>query len=266
MSDLSSSFASDPWMRLKRHTAARIGLGRAGAGIPTGETLQFKLAHARARDAVHAGLDHHRLEEGLKEFSLPVHLLHSAARSRTEYLHRPDYGRRLDEESRTLLQTISAIESDLALVIVDGLSAKAIENHAIPFLRAVLPMISDVRLAPLVVVRQGRVAIGDEIGSLLRARCVAVMIGERPGLSSPDSLGIYMTYDPRPGLTDERRNCISNIREEGLLPRLGAEKLAWLFRQSLSRRISGVELKDEMKEPVAGLPVSHCELNDEISR
>lgn len=254
MSHSPQVLSHDSWNRLRRHTSARIGLGRAGAGILTAETLRFKLAHAQARDAVHAGFNDLGLEEELKEFSLGVHRLQSSARSRMEYLHRPDYGRRLNEESRKLLQEQTTGESDLAIVIADGLSARAIENHAIRFLRALLPMIADWRLAPLVIVRQGRVAIGDEIGFLLRAQSVVVMIGERPGLSSPDSLGIYMTYAPCLGLTDERRNCISNVRDEGLLHQAGAEKLAWLLRQSFSRKISGVDLKEEMKELPLGLP------------
>lgn len=245
--------AHDSWNQLRRHTAARIGLGRAGAGLPTAETLRFKLAHAQARDAVHEGLDDRGLLQELMEFSLGVHCVQSLARDRQEYLHRPDYGRGLNQNSRKLLGEQANADFDLAIVIADGLSARAIGNHAVRFLRVLLPMLPDWRLAPLVVAHQGRVAIGDEIGFLLRAQSVVVMIGERPGLSSPDSLGIYMTYAPSPGMTDERRNCISNIRDEGLSHQAGATKLAWLLQQSFSRKLSGVRLKEETKEPPPGL-------------
>ena len=244
--------AADSWAKLRPLTAARIGLGRAGAGIPTGETLRFKLAHAQARDAVHNTLDHEKLAA---ELPFSVLHLHSAAIDRIEYLQRPDLGRTLSPDSRKRLQHLDLPASDLAIVIADGLSALAIQRNVVSFLKHFCPLIAPhFSLAPLVIVRQGRVAIGDEIGHLLRARAVAVFIGERPGLSSPDSLGIYLTYAPRPGLTDERRNCISNIRHAGLPHQAGAEKLAWLLHESLTRQISGINLKDEM--PPTTLPLA----------
>lgn len=238
---------TDSWSRLRQFTAARIGLGRAGAGIPTSETLSFKLAHAQARDAVHATLDFEQLGAELRLLHpLPVQILKSHARDRSEYLRRPDFGRRLSDVSRQQLESLLTAEYDLAIVFADGLSALAIELNAVPFLKNLLPRIAEFRIAPIVLVEQGRVAIGDEIGSLLRAKCVAVLIGERPGLSSPDSMGAYLTFDPKPGLTDERRNCISNIRSEGLPHEFASEKLAYLLRESLRRQISGVHLKDDM--------------------
>ena len=173
---------------------------------------------------------------------LPHVLLHSAAPDRATYLRRPDLGRKLDANSRALL---SPGDYDAALVIADGLSAPAVHHHAAPLLDALLPLLEDWRLAPLTVVLQGRVAIGDEIGQALGARQVAVMIGERPGLTSPDSLGIYLTWDPRPGRNDAERNCISNVRTEGISYGLAAHKLHFLMEASRTRRLSGVGLKEE---------------------
>lgn len=247
------------WSRLRQFTAARIGLGRAGAGIPTGETLEFKLAHAQARDAVHAALDFVKLSVELGAIHpWPVMILKSHAKDRSEYLRRPDFGRRLSEDSRQHLERQPPAEYDLAIVFADGLSALAIELNAVPFLKHFLPRIPEIRVAPIVLIEQGRVAIGDEIGSLLHARCVAVLIGERPGLSSPDSMGAYLTFDPKPGLTDERRNCISNIRTEGLPHEPASAKLAYLLRESLRRQISGVHLKDDMtlERPATSAPLA----------
>jgi len=239
----------DPWSLLRRFTDARIGLGRAGAGIPTGETLDFKLAHAQARDAVHAEMDVGKLIEDLHPLHQQILTLHSAARDRSEYLRRPDLGRKLDKHSRELLAAQPQNDPDLAIVIADGLSALAIEMNVKRFLEAFLPLVGAWKIAPLCIVREGRVASGDEVGHLLGAKAVAVLIGERPGLSSPDSMGIYLTYDPKPGLTDERRNCISNVRDAGLLHNFAAAKLAYLAGESLRRQLSGVELKDDMSSP-----------------
>jgi len=238
--------AVDPWSRLRRFTGARIGLGRAGAGIPTAETLRFKLAHAQARDAVNAELDLARLIEELHSLHQQVLTLHSAAKSRPEYLRRPDLGRKLDEASRELLAAQPQNDPDLAIVIADGLSSLAIATNVKRFLEVFLPLAKGWKLAPLCIVREGRVASGDEAGHLLGAKCVVVLIGERPGLSSPDSMGIYLTFAPRPGLTDERRNCISNVREAGLPHPAAAAKLAYLTNEALRRQLSGVDLKDDM--------------------
>jgi len=252
---MSDIVPQDPWSALRQHTAARIGLGRAGAAIPTGETLQFKLAHARARDAVHSIFDPLSLAKKIIVLHSPVMVLQSRARDRSEYLRRPDLGRRLCPESISQLEGLLPVEPpgyDLALVVTDGLSPLAIQRHAEPLLTRFFPHITANTVAPLCIVERGRVAIGDEIGHHLRARLVIVLIGERPGLSSPDSMGIYLTHHPRLGLTDESRNCLSNIRPGGLGYAGGAEKLAWLVRESLKRQLSGVHLKEEAPPSLPG--------------
>lgn len=250
----------DPWERLKTFTAARIALGRAGVSVPTAAHLDFQLSHAKARDAVHLPLDKDALFSGLGELGLPVLELCSRARDRREYLLRPDLGRRLDPESAKILHT--AVEdgptdpADLALVIADGLSASAIERQTAPFLRAFLPLSQarGWRLAATTFVNLGRVAVGDEIGEILGVKVSAVLIGERPGLSSPDSMGIYMTYAPALGLTDERRNCISNIRPEGQPFAQAARTLEHLLAKALDAEMSGVELKDDQALPDPKVP------------
>jgi ethanolamine ammonia-lyase small subunit len=212
-----------------------VALGRSGHSLPTGELLRFQLDHARARDAVYCELDPGAI-------TWPHVLLRSAARDRATYLRRPDLGRSLDLDSR--VQLVRG-DYDAALVIADGLSAPAIHHHAPALLDALLPRLTGWRLAPLSVVLQGRVAIGDKIGHALGARMVVVLIGERPGLTSPDSLGIYLTWDPRTGRSDAERNCISNIRTEGIGYDLAAHKLHFLMEASRTRRLSGVGLKEE---------------------
>jgi ethanolamine ammonia-lyase small subunit len=222
---------------LKSFTLARVGLGRAGHALPTAELLRFQLDHARARDAVYQELDPRAL-------GLPHLLLRTAATNRRIYLSRPDLGRTLSSESRARLQGGSY---DAAVVVVDGLSAAAVQRHAAPLLRELAPRFANEgwRMAPLTVVLQGRVAIGDEIGAALGAQQVAVLIGERPGLSSPDSLGVYLTWDPRPGRTDAERNCLSNIRAEGIPYAAAAERLHLLMRQARLRRLTGIHLKED---------------------
>ena len=220
---------------LRSWTPARVALGRSGHSLPTGELLRFQLDHARARDAVYCELDPGSI-------TWPHVLLRSGARDRATYLRRPDLGRSLDSDSRARLVRS---DYDAALVIADGLSAPAIHHHGSALLDALLPRLADWRLAPLSVVLQGRVAIGDEIGEALGARMVVVLIGERPGLTSPDSLGIYLTWDPRTGRTDAERNCISNIRAEGIGYDLAAHKLHFLMEASRTRRLSGLGLKEE---------------------
>jgi ethanolamine ammonia-lyase small subunit len=244
---MSDNVIADAWRMLARMTPARIALGRAGSSLPTSEVLRFSLAHARARDAVHAPFDAEGLQRAIEALSKKTLIVSSAAPSRAIYLRRPDLGRRLSSDSRQALETASAEPVDLALVIVDGLSAIAIETQALPFLRAFTPAIAKEgwRVAPVVIARQARVALGDEVGEILKARAVALLVGERPGLSSPDSLGIYLTYHPRIGRSDAERNCISNVRPEGLAHDLAAFKLAWLLRQALQRHVTGVTLKDE---------------------
>ncbi len=237
------------WASLRRHTDARIGLGRSGISQPTEPQLEFQQAHARARDAVHIPLDVAQLERELADAGLQSLPLHSQAPDRATYLQRPDKGRRLDADSAAQLKQVSEQQSpvDATIVIADGLSSTAVQRHAARVAAAV-----DRRLAaeglsrsPVCIVQQGRVAVGDEVGELLASRLLILLVGERPGLSSPDSLGIYYTYNPRVGLTDAARNCISNIRPAGIAPEDAAERLLWLVRESLKRQLSGVELKDE---------------------
>ncbi|WP_321472624.1 ethanolamine ammonia-lyase subunit EutC [uncultured Paludibaculum sp.] len=219
---------------LRAFTNARVALGRVGHSLPTAELLRFQLDHARARDAVH-----HDLEPRY----LPPHvLLRSAAPDRATYLRRPDLGRRLSPESAALL---TPGEFDAALIVADGLSSLAVERHAPLLLSALLPKLEGWRLPPLHVVLQGRVAVGDDIGQRLGAALVVLLIGERPGLTSPDSLGLYLTWAPRPGRTDAERNCISNVRPEGLSYDLAAHKLFFLMQEARTRRISGVDLKED---------------------
>jgi ethanolamine ammonia-lyase small subunit len=237
---------SNPWSHLRRHTPARIALGRTGISLPTSEHLAFQLAHARARSAVHHALDIPKLAQDLARFGDVVQV-HSAAPDRPAYLQRPDLGRRLDPVSAAKLGRELKGPFDIAYVVADGLSATAIEKNILPFLDAMLPLSDKAGLmrSPLILAEQARVALGDEIGSLIGAKLVVMLIGERPGLSSPDSLGIYLTYNPRIGMTDADRNCISNVRREGLSYAEAAYKLHYLVSEALSRRLSGVNLKDE---------------------
>lgn len=236
----------DPWQSLKTYTDARIALGHTGGAIPLKEVLQFKLAFAHAKDAVYSELDWPKLEQKLEQLALPYLKLHSRASSRSVYLQRPDWGRSLNEASVASLKEMPKIEHDIAIVLADGLSATAINQHAMPLLQRLIPDLqkSSYRIAPITVAEQARVAIGDEIACLLRAKLVVVFIGERPGLSSPYSMGAYLTYAPTSGLTDERRNCISNIRPEGLPYEMAKQKILYLIQESLRLQLSGVALKD----------------------
>jgi len=236
---------------LRQHTAARIALGRVGASMPTDALLRFGLAHAQARDAVHSALDADALEQALRGQGFDVLQVASMAPDRESYLLRPDLGRRLRPENRRMLE--QAGRAGLALVIADGLSAQAAQRHALPVAMLLRQALGGWP-APVVIARQGRVALGDDIGAALGARLAVVMLGERPGLSSPDSLGIYLTWDPRPGRMDSERNCISNVRPAGLGYAEAARKLHFLVTQALSRQYSGVALKDD--SDVRALPDS----------
>lgn len=229
--------------RLRDFTTARVELGRAGVSVPTRALLEFQLAHAQARDAVHLPLSVASLAAELKQHGLPSIALRSAARDRSEYLKRPDLGRQLSEESRERLSTLRG-EYEAAFVMADGLSALAVHRHAVPLLTLLLDHLTDWRIPPAAIVEQGRVAIGDEIGEGLGAQMVVVFIGERPGLSSPDSLGAYLTWQPRPGRTDADRNCVSNIRAEGLSYASAAHKLLFLMNEARRLKLSGVRLKE----------------------
>ena len=237
---------SDPWAELKTFTAARIALGRTGTAEPLQSLLAFRLAHANARDAVYAVLDQPVLLQELQSLQQAAFTLTTQAASRSEYLQYPDRGRRLHAKAIAQLNEFNSTGYDIGIVLADGLSATAINNHAIQVLKILLPLFENARLsvAPVCIVQEGRVAIGDECGHLLKAKLVVVLIGERPGLSSPDSLGVYLTYRPVPGLTDESRNCISNIRPEGLNYPAAAEKIFFLSNESLRLQLSGVGLKD----------------------
>ncbi len=232
------------WEKFRSFTDARIGIGRTGGSLTTKEMLLFRKDHALAKDAVWMDLDTEKLSAQLDELKLPNLFLKSQAENREAYIQRPDWGRVLRPESVALLESLPIVEYDVSISIADGLSALAIERHAIPFLTAFFPMISSFHLAPISIVQQGRVAISDQIGQLLNAQISIILIGERPGLSSPDSLGIYMTYQPQEGNTDEKRNCISNIRTEGLPYKFAAQKLHFLLNEAIRRQLSGVNLKD----------------------
>jgi ethanolamine ammonia-lyase small subunit len=258
------------WPALRRATPARIGLGRAGTALTTAAQLDFQLAHARARDAVHAALNAERIVAELGEIGLEAMHLRSEAADRATYLRRPDLGRRLDVESRQILsQTtvmaglVPAIHVDprdkpgddgrekpceIAFVIADGLSATAVNTHAVPLIKAVLVGLSAPRIGPVAVVEGGRVAIGDEIGGLLGADLVAVLIGERPGLSAADSLGIYLTWQPAPGAVDAARNCLSNIRPQGMPIPEAAEALLRLMASARQHRMTGVALSRRLSQ------------------
>jgi ethanolamine ammonia-lyase small subunit len=267
----------DPWNKLQRATAARIALGRAGGSLPMRAWLDFKLAHAAARDAVHCPFDAEKVASDIRSLGVEVIVVDSAAGDRMTFLQRPDLGRRLDDRSRFALQEcsphapregvlhagfdreldstelaeVSRTEredyTDLAIVVSDGLSALAVHRHAPTVLAALLPRLqTDAwRVAPVVVARFGRVALQDEVGQVLGAQLALMLIGERPGLGSPDSLGAYLVYCPRPGNTDANRNCVSNVRPEGLPCEVAAQTLHYLLTESRRRKLSGVALKDE---------------------
>lgn len=240
--------AADPWSALRRFTDARIALGRAGVSLPTQALLAFNLSHAQARDAVHTPLDTATLRRELDNRALDSIEVASAAPNREQYLRRPDLGRMLDTQSVAHLeQHVASSESrpDLVFVIADGLSSNAAALHAIPLIDRTIARLQGWHVGSIVVATQARVAIGDPIGELMQAGMVAVLIGERPGLSSPASLGVYLTYRPTVGRSDAERNCISNVRPEGLGYDAAAFKLAHLLEGARDRKLTGVALKDE---------------------
>jgi ethanolamine ammonia-lyase small subunit len=234
-------------MDLRKLTPARVGLGRAGASLPTTALLAFTLDHARARDAVHAAFDAQVLISALGDLGLDAVNVRSRADNRADYLRRPDLGRRLDQASQQVLVSKTGGVGQLALVIGDGLSPTAVHAHAIELVRGLIAQLaaSGIKLAGVAVATGARVALGDEIGAILGARMVVMLIGERPGLSAPDSLGAYLTFAPRVGMSDAERNCVSNIHRAGLSYDEAAYKIAWLVRQGLAREVTGVALKDE---------------------
>jgi ethanolamine ammonia-lyase small subunit len=236
----------DPWNQLRQISPARIALGRAGGSVPTHELLDFQLAHARARDAVQQPFDPQEFAARVSALGLSSVVVLSAASDRRTYLERPDLGRQLAPECRTLLVRTNP-PPDVALIVSDGLSALAAQRQAVPLLEALAPMvkISGMRLSPIVVAAYARVALEDEIGERLGATAALILLGERPGLGAPDSLGAYLVYDPRAGRSDAERNCVSNIRPEGLPPAQAAATIHQLLDEALRRKLSGVALKVE---------------------
>ncbi|ABM02143.1 Ethanolamine ammonia-lyase light chain [Psychromonas ingrahamii 37] len=249
----------DPWEKLRQFTNARIGLGRVGTSIPTAELLRFQLSHAQAIDAVHVPLDVEQLDQQFAASDvlqpyLPIQKLHSKVRDRMEYLQRPDLGRQLDDASIYKLQQKNTGESyDVVFVVADGLSSYAISNHAKPFLDILINSLNqdpnkEWKIAPLCLVLQGRVAVGDDVCEALNAKAVVLLIGERPGLSSPDSMGLYLTWNAKRGIEDSQRNCVSNIRPEGLQYQAAAHKCRYLLNESQRMKLSGVSLKDRSED------------------
>jgi ethanolamine ammonia-lyase small subunit len=232
----------DPSYQLRIHTNARIGLGNVGGSLPTVEVLSLKLAHAEAKDAVSSSLNIVELYQQFEGFKLPIFKLTSKVLDRIEYLKRPDLGRRLDEKSVKILKDKNEF-FDIVFVITDGLSAEAVNQHSVEILKQILPNLKVKYRIALVIVEQGRVAIADEIGELLNAQLTAIFIGERPGLSSPKSMGIYTTFQPKIGLTDEKRNCISNIHHEGLSYEIAFQILLYYIENSFFKQYSGIDLK-----------------------
>ncbi|AXE90947.1 ethanolamine ammonia-lyase subunit EutC [Paraburkholderia terricola] len=242
---MSDFLEKNPWNALRQFTNARIALGRAGNSLPTEPLLAFNLSHAQARDAVHHPLDTDVLHEQLRAQNFRTLDVHSAAPDREHYLRRPDLGRRLSDESREALKQLTVDSPEVVFVIADGLSAFAASKQSIPLLQAVRTKLTDWKIGPVVVARQARVALGDEIGELLGAKLVVMLLGERPGLSSPDSLGIYLTYAPKVGCSDAQRNCISNVRPEGLDYPAAAHKLHYLLTHARRLGVTGIGLKDD---------------------
>jgi ethanolamine ammonia-lyase small subunit len=245
-----ASPAKDAWATMRKATSARVGLGRSGDAMPLSAVLEFQHAHAKARDAVHSPLDEGAIEDALKPLTV-VHV-ESSAPDRATYLRRPDLGRRLSEQASPDLDAVEK-GCDVAFVIADGLSAFAVQTHAAPLVHACMKRMAHLNVAPVVVARQARVALGDDVGERLQAKIVAVFIGERPGLSVAESLGVYLTYAPKRGRRDSERNCVSNIhRLGGLSYDLAADKLAWLVNAATKLQLTGVALKDEMAAIAGG--------------
>ncbi|HVI51474.1 MAG TPA: ethanolamine ammonia-lyase subunit EutC [Candidatus Sulfotelmatobacter sp.] len=237
---------NDPWSRFRAATQARINLGRSGDALPTPALLQFQADHARARDAVHGAVDFAALADAVAPH--PSIAVQSRAGDRSTYLRRPDLGRRLSESSAAALPRTGPW--DILFVVADGLSAQAVTAHAATTLKACMARLPGWRIAPVVLAAQSRIALGDEAGGIMKADMVAVLVGERPGLSVADSLGIYLTWNPKIGCKDSARNCISNIHAAGLSPDQAAAKLAWLAGEAKNRQLTGVDLKEDADTPL----------------
>ena len=244
----------DAWQFLQKFTSARIARGRTGHSIPTTELLQFQADHAQARDAVYSEIDIQQLNDSIGEaFDYQVLNLKSEVNNRSQYLQRPDLGRTLSQTSREELINVSSSKSDVCFVIADGLSAQAVNQNALPILERLIPKLTAIhwKISPICIVEQGRVAIADEIGFLLKSEIVVILIGERPGLTSPNSMGAYITFRPYIGMTDESRNCVSNIRPEGMNFQVATEKIFYLLTEMRIKKLSGVGLKDEFEDKIS---------------
>ena len=238
----------DNWHLLKKYTNARIALGRSGNSLPTNKVLEFRMAHALAKDAINTELDILNLVEDVKKLSLNSILVQSQITNETDYLKNPNIGRLLNEMSLKKLGDCPEKNTSLSIIIADGLSAEAVNIHAVKLIAHLLPKLKFKTLSPIIIVKYGRVAISDEIGEMLNSSIALILIGERPGLSSPTSMGAYITYHPKKGNTDETRNCISNIQSEGLSYEFAAMKLAYLIDEMLHKKLSGVDLKDDFSD------------------
>lgn len=241
----------DPWTDLKQYTDARIALGRTGCSILTKDHLEFSLAHAKARDTIYQKFERERVSEQLRNMGLDTLYVTSQAENRNIFLKRPDMGRKLSDESRNKLKELNYNGADVLLVIGDGLSSKAVNKQAVPLIKQFLPYMKELNLTvgPVVLAKGSRVALGDDIAECMHCKLVATLIGERPGLSSPDSLGVYITYKPYAGILESERNCISNIRPEGLSYNKAAFKMAWLIETAFYIQKTGTALKDQSDDP-----------------
>ena len=238
----------DPWENLKSFSKARIALGNTGGSLPTKEVLSFQEDHAFTKDAIYTALKTDDLKEELKKFELPIFYFQTKISEREEYLKRPDLGKKLAEDSEA--SEVESGDFDILIILTDGLAADAVNDRAIPLLEKLIPKLKQDYKIGLVLVKYGRVAIGDEIAEKLNAKFTAILIGERPGLSSPKSLGIYTTYEPKVGTTDERRNCISNIHENGLSIEKASQLLEHFIKESFRRKLSGVKLKANLPDQI----------------
>ncbi len=235
----------DAWHLLTQYTNARIAMGRAGTSLPTHEVLQLRMAHSQAKDAINSEIDVNSLTEIFKAQGLDTLFVQSQVTDRNDYLRNPNKGRLLNYASERLLQSSKTDKRDLCIIVADGLSATAVNIHAEKIIELLLPQLPDWTLTPIVIAQYSRVALSDAIGELLNARIALILIGERPGLSSPHSMGAYLTYQPQAGNTDERRNCISNIQPQGLVYEAATASIAYLLKAMLVKQISGVQLKDD---------------------
>jgi ethanolamine ammonia-lyase small subunit len=238
----------DDWHILKKYTNARIALGRSGSALPTNKVLEFRMAHALAKDAISTELDILNLVEDAKKLSLKSISVQSQISNGIDYLKNPNIGRILNEVSIKKLKDLSRQKTTLSIIIADGLSAEAVNLHAIKLIEHLIPKLKFKTISPIIIVKYGRVAVSDEIGEILNSSIALILIGERPGLSSPTSMGAYVTYNPKKGNTDEKRNCVSNIQSEGLSYEFAAMKLAYLIDEMLFKKLSGVDLKDDFSD------------------